>query len=141
MVPPRWLVNVEDIQVRDDAIGHWTAQVEAGREFKRGCRDIPRGILLGNDVDYASLSIGQKMHVVIELADDVRRMSERDEFNAKHSTNLFGFINEELTWEEAVVFTHLLSKTFNISFTRLGFKTEQFLKFADTKRHYLRGSI
>jgi len=141
MVPEAWLIDVKDIEIRNATVYEAKMQVEAGREFKSGCRDMPWEILKDTDVDYASLSIAQKMHVIIELANDVRSLSERDEFTEQHSANLFRFINEKLTWEEAVVFTHLLSKTFNISFTRLGFGTEQFLKFANANRHYLRGSI
>jgi len=142
MVPESYLVNEEDIEIRSAVIGHAKAQVDAARKFKRGCREFPWEILKGGtDVTYADLGTAQKMHVIIELADDVRNLSEKDEFTAEHSTNLFRFINEKLTWEEAVVFTNLLSKTFRISFTRLGFKTGQFLEFAEANRHYLRGSV
>jgi hypothetical protein len=140
MVPEEWLVNKEDIQIRNATVYEAKKQVEAGREFKHGCRDMPWEILKGTDVTYADLDAAQKMHVIIELADDVRSLTKRDEFTDEKSVNLFRFINEQLTWEEAVVFTNLLSKTFGISFTRMR-KTEQFMEFAETMRHYLRGSV
>jgi hypothetical protein len=142
MVPESWLTDVKVIEIRNATLAEAKRKVDAGREFKRGCRDMPWEILKDTDVDYSSLSIAQKMHVIIELADDVRSLSERDEFTEQHSENLFRFINEQLTWEEAVVFTNLLSKTFHISFTRLrSTGSEQFIQFAEKHRHYLRGSV
>lgn len=142
MVPESWLTDVKDIETRNATLAEAKRKVDAGREFKRGCRDMPWEILKGTDVDYASLSIAQKMHVIIELANEVRSLSERDEITEQRSENLFRFINEQLTWEEVVIFTNLLSKTFHISFTRLrSTGSEQFMKFAETHRHYLRGSV
>ena len=123
------------------------SKTEIGRAFRKATHKGP-AILFGETVETIDMHPGERMMLLVNLAEAVQYHSpapdlvrDSNGFTEDMSTNLFRFLNTQVSWQEVMVFIHIISHSMDISFTVLGQDMPECREFCRRMREYLRGIV
>ena len=102
-------------------------------------------ILAGKYVEIIDMHPGERMMLLVDLAEAAQfnaSAASKTGFTKEMSTNLFRFLNMHFSWQETVVFIHLINRHLDVSFSDImASGLPECDEFYRRMSDYLRGTI
>ncbi len=117
------------------------SKTQIGRGFMKTSRKGQK-ILDGETIRINDMHPGERMMLLLDLAEVVKFHASDESFTGRMSNTLFLFLNVNISWQESIVFIKMLKYHMDVSFVDImDMGQPECAEFARRMRGYLRGTV